>query len=96
MYENADPKTLKHVGSVEPRSEGIQKVTGQAVYASDMIMPGMLYAQVKKSPHARAKIRGIDVSKAHLDVATRPDGREFRLPNTPEGIADLVARHHDR
>jgi transposase len=35
---------------------------------------------------------GIDVSKAHLDVASRPDGREFRLPNTPEGIAELVAR----
>ena len=35
---------------------------------------------------------GIDVSKAHLDVASRPDGLEFRLPNTAEGIADLVAR----
>jgi transposase len=35
---------------------------------------------------------GIDVSKAHLDVATRPDGQEFRLPNTPEGIAALVER----
>ena len=30
---------------------------------------------------------GIDLSKAHLDVASRPDGQEFRLPNTPEGIA---------
>jgi transposase len=35
---------------------------------------------------------GIDVSKAHLDVASRPDGQEFRLPNTPEGIASLVER----
>jgi transposase len=35
---------------------------------------------------------GIDVSKAHLDVAARPDGQEFRLPNTPEGIATLVER----
>jgi transposase len=35
---------------------------------------------------------GIDVSKAHLDVATRPDGQEFRLPNTPEGVAALVER----
>jgi transposase len=35
---------------------------------------------------------GIDVSKAHLDVATRPDGQEFRLPNNPEGIATLVQR----
>jgi transposase len=35
---------------------------------------------------------GIDVSKAHLDVASRPEGQEFRLPNTPEGIAALVDR----
>jgi transposase len=35
---------------------------------------------------------GIDVSKAHLDVASRPDGQEFRTPNTPEGIASLVER----
>lgn len=38
---------------------------------------------------------GIDVSKAHLDIASRPDGPEFRLPNTTEGIADLVARLKD-
>jgi transposase len=35
---------------------------------------------------------GIDVSKAHLDVASRPDGQEFRLPNTPDGIASLTDR----
>jgi transposase len=35
---------------------------------------------------------GIDVSKAYLDVASRPDGQEFRLPNTAEGIASLVDR----
>jgi transposase len=35
---------------------------------------------------------GIDVSKAHLDVASRPDGQEFRLPNTAEGIDSLVDR----
>jgi transposase len=35
---------------------------------------------------------GIDVSKAHLDVASRPDGQAFRLPNTTEGIKSLVER----
>jgi transposase len=38
---------------------------------------------------------GIDVSKAYLDVASRPDGQEFRLPNTPEGIAILIERLKD-
>lgn len=39
-----------------------------------------------------ARFVGIDVSKDFLDVASRPDGEEFRLANTPAGIADLVAR----
>src|SRR5207302_3721628 len=35
---------------------------------------------------------GIDVSKARLDTALRPDGRTFADPNDPDGIAALVTR----
>src|SRR5262249_25762678 len=35
---------------------------------------------------------GIDVSKARLDTALRPSGQTFADPNTPDGIAALVAR----
>jgi transposase len=35
---------------------------------------------------------GIDVSKAHLDVALRPTGAGFRVANDPAGLAELVAR----
>src|SRR4051812_36814015 len=35
---------------------------------------------------------GIDVSKAHLDVATRPAGAAFRVTNDPAGTAALVER----
>jgi transposase len=35
---------------------------------------------------------GIDVSKAHLDVAVRPGGAAFRLTNDPAGLAELAAR----
>ena len=35
---------------------------------------------------------GIDVSKAHLDVAVRPTGAVFRAANTPAGLVDLLAR----
>jgi len=35
---------------------------------------------------------GIDVAKAHLDVAARPAGAAFRVPNDPAGLAELVAR----
>jgi transposase len=35
---------------------------------------------------------GIDVSKAHLDVALRPSGADFRVANDPAGLAEMVAR----
>ncbi len=64
MLEDATPDTLRHVGGSPDRTEAAAKLTGQALYVSDMTLPGMLYAQVTKSPHARARIRGIDTSKA--------------------------------
>jgi transposase len=39
-----------------------------------------------------ASFVGIDVAKAHLDVATRPAGTHERLPNDEAGIARLVGR----
>src|SRR3954469_6090942 len=35
---------------------------------------------------------GIDVSKAALDVAIRPDGATFRVANDPTGFAELIGR----
>jgi CO/xanthine dehydrogenase Mo-binding subunit len=42
----------------------VPKVTGTAMYGSDMAMPGMLVGRILRSPHAHARIRSIDVSKA--------------------------------
>ncbi|RFU94994.1 xanthine dehydrogenase family protein molybdopterin-binding subunit [Sphaerochaeta halotolerans] len=64
MYENNDPKTLTYVGKSALRKDVGDKLTGKAMYVSDMKLPGMLYAQVKKSPHARARIVHIDTAKA--------------------------------
>ena len=64
MLETANSETLRQIGRSPVRHDVADKLTGAALYVSDMILPGMLYAQVKKSPHARAKIRRIDVSRA--------------------------------
>jgi CO/xanthine dehydrogenase Mo-binding subunit len=53
-----------YVGTGHPRVEAVGKLTGEAVYASDMTLPGMLHARVKGSPHARARILSIETSKA--------------------------------
>jgi len=64
MLESANPQSLRHVGHSPARQEGVDKLTGGAVFVSDMTLPGMLHAKVKQSPHARARIRSIDTSRA--------------------------------
>ncbi|MGZ4587658.1 MAG: xanthine dehydrogenase family protein molybdopterin-binding subunit, partial [Mycobacteriaceae bacterium] len=52
------------VGTSSQRVEIIGKLTGDALYTGDLVLPGMLHAKVKKSPHARASIVSIDTSRA--------------------------------
>jgi len=54
----------KYVGKDVKRVDGLDKVTGYMKYVDDLKMPGMLYAKIKKSPYAHAKIVKIDTSKA--------------------------------
>ena len=55
---------MRAVGESLQRVDAIKKVTGQAQYVDDIIMPRMLYAQVKRSPYPHARILRIDTSKA--------------------------------
>jgi xanthine dehydrogenase D subunit len=52
------------VGQPAPRTDGVPKVTGAFVYASDLYREGMLYAATRRSPLAHARIRGVDISPA--------------------------------
>src|SRR5262245_18539118 len=51
-------------GSGIRRREDARLITGSATYTDDLSLPGMLYAAMLRSPHAHAKIRKIDTSKA--------------------------------
>jgi CO/xanthine dehydrogenase Mo-binding subunit len=42
----------------------VDKVTGRANFGADMSLPGMLWAKIKRSTHAHARMLGIDASKA--------------------------------
>jgi len=46
------------------RIDGVEKVTGQALYARDLRFPAMAYAKALRSPLPHARIRRIDSSKA--------------------------------
>ncbi|MBN9564318.1 MAG: xanthine dehydrogenase family protein molybdopterin-binding subunit [Alphaproteobacteria bacterium] len=55
---------LRVVGTRPIRPDGVDKVTGRATFGADMVMPGMIWGKVKRSPHAHARIVSIDTSKA--------------------------------
>ncbi|MBL4819426.1 MAG: hypothetical protein JKY98_00335, partial [Gammaproteobacteria bacterium] len=62
MTEAVEPLTT--IGNTTARVDAVDRVTGAAKYSRDVKLPGMLYAQVLRSPHPHARIRAIDVSAA--------------------------------
>ena len=57
-------KAYTVAGSNALRVDGIEKVTGKAVYTGDLQLPGMAHARILRSPVAHAKLVKVDVSKA--------------------------------
>jgi putative selenate reductase molybdopterin-binding subunit len=52
------------VGKPEKKVDAVKLVQGKPAFTADMDMRGMLYARVLRSPHAHARIKKIDASKA--------------------------------
>jgi len=95
-------RTLE-VGKATPRTrrvDAVPKVVGEFAYASDLQAAGMLWGSTVRSPHAHARILGIDVSQAigmpgvhavltHEDVpGAKTYGLEF--PDQPVLASDRV------
>src|SRR5215470_13015627 len=57
-------RTWKVVGTRPVRPDGVDKVTGRAKFGADLNLPNMLIGKVLRSPHAHARIKSIDTSKA--------------------------------
>jgi CO/xanthine dehydrogenase Mo-binding subunit len=60
----SEPKKFRWVGTRPIRHDGVDKVTGRAQFGADLSFPDMLWGRVLRSPHAHARIRSIDASKA--------------------------------
>lgn len=56
--------TTRIFGSAIKRREDPRLITGKAKYTDDLSLPGMLHMAVVRSPHAHARIKHIDTSKA--------------------------------
>ncbi len=58
------PAELKVMGQPQPRRDALKKVTGEAHYAGDLRLPGMLYAKILRPPAHGAKLKDLDTSAA--------------------------------
>lgn len=54
----------KVVGRSLPRVDAYERVSGTAVYALDLSLPGLLHAAILRCPHAHARVKRVDVSRA--------------------------------
>ena len=92
---NEHTPTNKWIGKRTIRPDGEDKVTGRAAYSADTKLPGMLWARVLRSPHAHARIKSIDTSKAAAlegvkAVMTSKDLVQFPLDKSVMlGIQDM-------
>ncbi len=64
MNAPLETRTYRYVGTRPVRPDGIEKVTGKAIYGTDHVAAGMLHGAMLRSPHAHARIRSIDTRKA--------------------------------
>ena len=80
---------LKVIGTRPIRPDGVDKVTGRAVYTNDVNLPGMAHGKILRSPHAHAKIKSVDTSAAEklAGVYAVAVGTDF--PNLQDKMAEL-------
>ena len=57
-------ETYQTVGKPEKKVDAVKLVQGKPAFTADMDMRGMLYARVLRSPHAHARIKNIDATRA--------------------------------
>ena len=75
--------TYRTVGKALGRVEGPAKVSGQATYAADVLLPGMLWGKALHSPLPHAPIVCIDTR-----AATHPSGVLAVL--TAQDLPDVI------
>ncbi len=90
MVATFEPRQEYRVIGTRPiRHDGYDKVTGRAIYGADVKMPGLVWGDVLRSPHAHAVVKSVDTSEAEampgvLAVAINAD-----LPQLEGGVVDL-------
>jgi len=83
------PTQYKVIGTRPIRHDGVDKVTGRAIYGADMQLAGLLHGKVLRSPHAHARIKSIDTSEALAVPGVHAVVTSEDLPDPGNRIAEL-------
>lgn len=96
-----DPSTTFSIlGSRVPRLDGKAKTTGEARYAIDVLLPGMLYGKILRCPFAAATVKSIDLSAARAlsgvgaTIALAEPGEKIRFAG--QEVAAVAADTSER
>src|SRR5262245_55541912 len=83
------------IGQPVPRTEDPRFLKGRGSYTDDFTPPGTAFGYVLRSPHAHARLKSVDVSKAKsppgvLLVLTGADVKADNLGNPPCGAPPIA------
>jgi CO/xanthine dehydrogenase Mo-binding subunit len=79
----------KVIGTRPIRHDGVDKVTGRAIYGADIQLTGLLYGAILRSPHPHARIKKIDTSRAEAHPGVRAVATAEDLPQAADKLQDL-------
>jgi len=97
-------KEFKVVGKKVERVDALERLTGEAKYALDIYLRGMLYVKILRSPHPHAKVVNLNMAKAQalpgvIAILTPEDVRAFSIqirgtpPLVPKPVLATTARY---
>jgi len=78
-------RKFRYVGTRPIRHDGMDKVTGRANFGADFTLAGLLVGKVLRSPHAHARIRSIDTSRAAALPGVHAVATSADLPEQEHG-----------
>ncbi len=89
---------MKYIGNKQSFIDSKEKVTGKAKYLDDIVIHGMLYCKILRSPHPHAKILKIDTTLAENLEGVKAVITGKNCPNNKFGleIADVTMLATDK
>jgi CO/xanthine dehydrogenase Mo-binding subunit len=86
-------KDTRIIGTAVPRVDAYERVSGSAVYPSDVSLPNMLYGAILRCPHPNARVKNVDTAKAqslpgvHAVISAQTPAADVPWSYASSGIA---------